>query len=129
MNSLAEGVALFLLLNLLAALVRVARGPTAADRMLAALLFGTTGVGVLLLLAHAGATPALVDVALTLALLAAIAGVAFARRAWYRSPGPYPKGSEVLRSPGSGRQGEGGRANGAAAIPTNRGRGSGHGDP
>lgn len=129
MNGLAEGVALFLLLNLLAALVRVARGPTAADRMLAALLFGTTGVGVLLLLAHAGATPALVDVALTLALLAAIAGVAFARRAWYRSTRSYPGGSEVLRSPGSGRQGEGGRANGAAAIPATRGRESGHGDP
>jgi len=128
-NGLAEGVALFLLLNLLAALVRVARGPTAADRMLAALLFGTTGVGVLLLLAHAGATPALVDVALTLALLAAIAGVAFARRAWYRSTRSYPGGSEVLRSPGSGRQGEGGRANGAAAIPATRGRESGHGDP
>lgn len=82
-----EGIlALFLLLNLLAALIRAARGPTAADRMLAAMLFGTTGVGVLLLLAHAGDQVAmpLVDTALVLALLAAIAGVAFARRAWDR---------------------------------------------
>ena len=80
-----EGVlALFLLLNLVAALVRAARGPTAADRMLAALLFGTTGVGVLLLLAHAGdgVAMSLVDAALVLALLAAIAGVAFARLGW-----------------------------------------------
>ncbi len=76
-------VALFLLLNLVAALVAAARGPTPADRMLTALLFGSTGVGVLVLLAHAMALPSLVDVALTLALLAAIAGIAFARRAWH----------------------------------------------
>jgi len=77
------GVALFLLVNLVAALMVAARGPTPADRMLTALLFGSTGVGVLALLAHAMAIPALVDVALTLALLAAIAGIAFARRAWH----------------------------------------------
>lgn len=77
------GVALFLLLNLVVALIAAARGPTPADRMLTALLFGSTGVGVLALLAHAMSIPALVDVALTLALLAAIAGIAFARRAWH----------------------------------------------
>lgn len=82
MTGLELPLALFLLLNLVVALMRAARGPTPADRMLAALLFGTTGVGVLALLARAGAVPALVDVALTLAMLAAIAGVAFARRAW-----------------------------------------------
>lgn len=80
MTGLEMPLALFLLVNLLAALVRALRGPTAADRMLAALLFGTTGVGVLLLLAHAGGGTALLDVALVLAGLAAIAGVAFARR-------------------------------------------------
>ena len=84
MTGLEWPVALFLLVNLLVALIRAARGPTAADRMLAALLFGTSGVGLLLLLAHAGGGSALVDVALTLALLAAIAGVAFAKRAWGR---------------------------------------------
>jgi multicomponent Na+:H+ antiporter subunit F len=84
MTGLEGPLALFLLINLLAALGRAVRGPTAADRMLAALLFGTTGVGGLLLLAHAGETVAmpLVDVALVLALLAAIAGVAFAQRGW-----------------------------------------------
>jgi multicomponent Na+:H+ antiporter subunit F len=85
MTGLEGPVALFLLVNLAATLVRVARGPTAADRMLAALLFGTTGVGVLLLLAHAGGGRALLDVALVLALLAAIAGIAFARRAWVQT--------------------------------------------
>ncbi len=38
-------MALFLLLTLMAGLWRVLRGPTAADRMLAAQLFGTTAVG------------------------------------------------------------------------------------
>lgn len=84
MTGLELPVALFLLANLAVALVRAARGPTAADRMLVALLFGTTGVGILALLAHAGGGRDLVDVALTLALLAAVSGVAFARRAWSR---------------------------------------------
>jgi multicomponent Na+:H+ antiporter subunit F len=58
-------------------LVRVLRGPAAADRMMAAQLLGTGGVAALLLLAVATETPAVEDVALTLALLAAFASVAF----------------------------------------------------
>lgn len=92
MNRLPMLLAVFLLVNLLAALVRIMRGPTAADRMLAALLFGTTGVAILLLLAYATDDPAqidvaLVDVALVFALLAAITGAAFAQRAWRRKEG------------------------------------------
>lgn len=87
MNALPLLLAVFLLANLLAALVRVARGPTAADRLLAALLFGTMGAALLLLLAHAGGSPALVDVALVIALLAAITGAAFAQRAWRHEQG------------------------------------------
>lgn len=75
-------LAVFLLVNLLVALARVMRGPSAADRMLAALLFGTVGVAILLLLAQVQGIPALNDVALVFALLAAITGVAFVRRAW-----------------------------------------------
>lgn len=84
MTGLEWPLAVFLLVNLFVALIRAGRGPTAADRMLAALLFGTTGVGVLLLLAYAGGGSPLVDAALILALLAAIAGVVFALRAWGR---------------------------------------------
>jgi len=83
MNLLSLVVALFLLGNLVVALVAAARGPTPADRMLMALLFGTTGTAVLVLLAAAGGGIALVDVALVLALLAAIGGIAFAKRAWH----------------------------------------------
>lgn len=82
MTGLELPLALFLLVNLFAASIRVARGPTPADRMLAALLFATTGVGILVLLAFAAAAPPLVDVALVLALLAVIGGLAFAHRAW-----------------------------------------------
>jgi len=67
-----------LLLTLLGGLARVVWGPTPADRMLAAQLMGTTGVGVLLLLAYALARSALVDVALVFSLLAAVTTVAFA---------------------------------------------------
>lgn len=81
-------LAVFLLLNLLVALIRVLRGPTPADRLLAALLFGSTGVAVLLLLSRAQATPSLADVALVFAALAAVTGAAFALRAWREEGGP-----------------------------------------
>jgi multicomponent Na+:H+ antiporter subunit F len=82
MTGLELSIAFFLLFNLAAALERAARGPTPADRMLAALLFGSTGVGILVLLAIASDARALIDVALTLALLAAITGIAFVQLAW-----------------------------------------------
>ncbi len=87
MTNLYLILAVFLLINLLAALWRIARGPTPADRLLAALLFGTIGVAVLLLLAYAGGGPTLVDVALVFTLLAVITGAAFVRRVWGREEG------------------------------------------
>ncbi|MGM8888488.1 monovalent cation/H+ antiporter complex subunit F, partial [Psychrobacter sp. 1U2] len=81
MQSIYLALALFLLLNLSAGMWRVLRGPTAADRMLAVQLFGTTAVAVLLLLAEASSSAALRDVALVFALLAAVTAVAFVRRA------------------------------------------------
>lgn len=69
---------LFLVLNLAAGMIRVARGPTAADRMLAMLLFASTTVAVLLMLAQWTQQPALRDVALLFVLLATILSVAFA---------------------------------------------------
>lgn len=80
MNVFFTIVAGFLLLNIAAGLVRVYRGPTSADRMLSAQLFGTTGVAILLLLSQSLSTPALVDGALVLGLLAAVAVVAFVTR-------------------------------------------------
>lgn len=83
-------VAAFLLLNLGAGLWRVMRGPTAADRMLSAQLFGTTAVAVLLLLAEGTDSPPLRDVALVFALLAAVAAVAFVQRVWSRRKADVP---------------------------------------
>jgi multicomponent Na+:H+ antiporter subunit F len=82
MQSFYAVLALFLLLNLGAGMWRVLRGPTAADRMMAAQLFGTTAVAILLLLAEETGAAPLRDVALVFALLATVAAVAFVRRAW-----------------------------------------------
>ena len=82
MNTFYLGMALFLLLTLTAGLWRVLRGPTPADRMLAAQLFGTTAVACVLLLSQVDNSYLLRDVALIFALLAAVTAVAFVRRAW-----------------------------------------------
>ncbi len=73
--------ALVLLATIGAGLVRVSRGPTAADRMLCAQLFGTTGVAALLLLAEAYDRPPLRDVALIFAILAALVLTVFVKHA------------------------------------------------
>ena len=62
-------------------LLRVIWGPGEADRMMAAQLFGTGGVAILLLLAAATEEAQLLNVALTLALLAAFVAVAFYKNA------------------------------------------------
>jgi multicomponent Na+:H+ antiporter subunit F len=73
-------LATLILISVLVGLIRIFRGPTGADRMLAAQLLGTGGVAILLILAHALQIPSLVDVALVYALLAATAMVVFVRR-------------------------------------------------
>jgi len=80
MTELFLSVSLLLLVTMTAGLIRVVIGPTSADRMMAAQLLGTSGIGALLLLAPALGLPALVDVALIFALLAAVAVAAFTRR-------------------------------------------------
>lgn len=72
-------VAAFLLLTLIGGLGRILRGPTRGDRMLAAQLFGTTGVAILLLLAEAFELSALRDVALAFVLLAVVNAAVFVR--------------------------------------------------
>jgi multicomponent Na+:H+ antiporter subunit F len=66
----------FVLAMVAVGLLRILRGPTEADRMMAAQLLGSGGVAALLL-AGASRLPAAVDVALTLALLAAFGSLAF----------------------------------------------------
>jgi multicomponent Na+:H+ antiporter subunit F len=72
---IAAGVVLLLVAL---GLARVLRGPSNADRMMAAQLLGTGGIAVLLLAAGGGLSAA-ADVALTLALLAGFAAVVFVK--------------------------------------------------
>lgn len=88
MNTFYGIIASGLLLSLLLGLVRIWRGPGPADRILAAQLFGTTGVALLLVLAEWQAQPALRDVALVLALLAVLVVVAFVARVWHAGETP-----------------------------------------
>ena len=71
------GAASFVLAMLALGLIRILRGPTTADRIMAAQLLGTGGVATLLLIGAATAMPAAIDVALLLALLSAFASAAF----------------------------------------------------
>lgn len=73
-------LAVFLLVNVLAGLVRVARGPAPVDRMLAAQLLSTLGIAATLVFGAAMDIDAMLDVALVLAVLAALVAVTFARR-------------------------------------------------
>ncbi len=79
-DTVCAAIAFVLLLTLVAGLLRVWRGPAAEDRMLAAQLFGTTGVGIMLVLSVVLREPALRNVALVLAVLAVLAVVAFVGR-------------------------------------------------
>jgi multicomponent Na+:H+ antiporter subunit F len=72
-------LAALLSVALLGGLVRVVRGPSRGDRMLAAQLFGTTGVALLLVMAEALEAPSLRDVALVFAVLAPINTAVFLR--------------------------------------------------
>ena len=69
----------FVVLMVALGLVRVARGPGRAERMMAAQLLGSGAVGALLLFGAASGDSAVFDVALTLALLSAFASIAFVK--------------------------------------------------
>ena len=82
MNATYAWFAAVLLVILLAGMGRIVRGPTRADRMLGAQLSGTGGAALLILLKEAGGGDSLLDIALVLTLLGAMASIAFTRRAW-----------------------------------------------
>ena len=87
MGEFLTASACFVLTMVALGLVRILRGPADADRIMAPQLLGTGGIAVLLLLAAATGTPAVVDVALSLALLAAFASVAFVLAKGSPAPG------------------------------------------
>jgi multicomponent Na+:H+ antiporter subunit F len=75
-----EAAAAAIVASLLVALVRIGRGPTPFDRMLAAQIFGSGGVALLALLSFAQKEPPFLDAAMALALLTSVAATAFVRR-------------------------------------------------
>ena len=77
MNPFLSVILVILLASVLAGLFRVLRGPAPAGRMLAAQLFGTAAVAMLLILSRLMQMPALLDVAVVFALLSAVTPVAF----------------------------------------------------
>lgn len=72
-------------------LVRVLTGPGDADRMMAAQLIGTGGIAALLLLGAISGQSAAVDIALTLALLATFASIAFVKKGMARLEADGPE--------------------------------------
>jgi multicomponent Na+:H+ antiporter subunit F len=79
--------ALFLIANVGVGLVRVLRGPSRFDRLLAVQLFGTTGTAILVIFSLELQDEAYKDLAFIFALLAGIIGVAFTRYAQQFYPG------------------------------------------
>lgn len=79
MTALLYIAALVLTGSLLLGLLQLFRSRTPEDRMVAVQLMGTTGVGLLLVFGPLFGIPASVDVALVLALLAAVAVAALTR--------------------------------------------------
>ena len=75
------GAATLLLLAIAIGLVRLLRGPGSAERMMAMQLLGTGSIALMMIFGAATGQPAVFDVALVLALLAAFAGLAFVRAA------------------------------------------------
>ena len=89
---LYAAAALVLLLTGLG-LMRMLWGPSPADRLMAAQLLGTGGGAIALLIAIASGTMAIIDIALTLALLAAFAAVALT----LGEPGTKTRAGEGVR--------------------------------
>ena len=74
-----QAAAAFVLAMVALGLVRILRGPGDADRVMAVQLLGTGGIAALLLMGVATREAAIADVALTVAVLAAFASIAFVR--------------------------------------------------
>lgn len=66
-------------LTMMLAFIRLVRGPSLPDRVIALDLIGTLGMGMIALYAIARNQPALLDVAIVLALLSFLGTIAFAR--------------------------------------------------
>lgn len=72
MDKFFIAVIIFLLLNIVLGLIRLWRGPSIADRLLTTQLFGTSGMGILMILAGYQGDLGLLNVAITFNVLSII---------------------------------------------------------
>lgn len=79
MDDFLRGATVFVIAMVALGLLCILRGPSDADRMMAAQLFGSGGIAALLLFEAATSLSSVIDVALTLAVLAAFASLAFVK--------------------------------------------------
>lgn len=75
------GLSAAIMLSFAGGAIRLLRGPSRADRMMGAQLFGTTGAAIAMVLAAAMDAWVLLDVGLVFAALAAVTVIAFVQRA------------------------------------------------
>jgi multicomponent Na+:H+ antiporter subunit F len=98
--------AMIVIVTVAAGLARVLRGAGDAERMMAAQLLGTGGIAALLLFGVASGSAGALDLALTLALLAAFAAIAFVKKGSTRErpdDGPDAITEDGRDAPGGGR--------------------------
>lgn len=84
MNSFLLVSILLLVVAMMVGLWRSYIGPSLANRLLSVQLLGSGGVALCVLFASALQRPALIDVALVFALLAAISAIALSQRALHK---------------------------------------------
>ena len=94
MNDFLVAAAGVVLMTVVVGMVRILRGPGDVDRVMAAQLLGTGGVAALVLVAVARDRAAALDVALTLAVLAAFASIAFVKGAALGQDESQPPGGD-----------------------------------
>ncbi|HKE92984.1 MAG TPA: monovalent cation/H+ antiporter complex subunit F [Povalibacter sp.] len=79
MDNFLAGASAFVFLMVAAGLVCVLRRPGYVDRMMAVQLFATGGIAAMLLMSASQGSEAVINVVLTLSILAAFAAIAFVK--------------------------------------------------
>jgi multicomponent Na+:H+ antiporter subunit F len=79
MQAFYFALAAFIMLNVILGLLRILRGPSRTDRMLASQFMGTASVALFLILAEAFQLPSLRNIALIFVALAALTTAAFVK--------------------------------------------------
>lgn len=88
METLYIGLASFIALNILIGAMRIAFGPSRADRILAAQFLGTASVALFLIMAELQKLPSLRNLALVFVALASLTTIAFVKAYSLKSSEP-----------------------------------------